>query len=105
MTMLVWAVCPQSRLFKNLTGKFNEWAKSMILGDLCQPLIVSNVLSLKHKAFNSSVFQVLYKDPIFKYVRYFFFIQCICLNLRAVPLHCLFYLYLGPSRTFKENLQ
>lgn len=73
MTMLVWAVCPQSRLFKNLTGKFNEWAKSMILGDLCQPLIVSNVLSLKHKAFNSSVFQVLYKDPIFKYVRYFFF--------------------------------
>lgn len=64
--MLVW-------LFKNLTGKFNEWAKSVISGDLCQPLIVSNVLSLRYKAFNSAVFQVPYKDPSFKYVRFVFF--------------------------------
>lgn len=70
--MLVWAVCPQNRLFKNLTGKFNEWAKSVISGDLRQPLIVSNVLSLRYKAFNSAVFQVPYKDPSFKYVRLFF---------------------------------
>lgn len=94
VTMLVWAVCPQSRLLKNLTGKFNEWANSVISGDLCQPLIVSNVLSLRWKAFNSVVFQVPYKDRVLKcqVVFFFFLIQCVCLNLRAVLLYCLFYL-------------